>query len=125
MARKIATYAAQVDAMDRGIGRIVEALEEAGTFDDSLVLRCSDNGGCAEGGPYGWDGPNETEAEADHDMRPISSYGRYWANLSNTPFRRYKHWAHEGESRHRSSPTGPPASPPGRASSTRWDTSST
>jgi len=24
------------------------------------------------------------------------SYGRAWANLSNTPFRLYKHWAHEG-----------------------------
>ena len=25
-----------------------------------------------------------------------SSYGRAWANLSNTPFRHYKHWVHEG-----------------------------
>ena len=24
------------------------------------------------------------------------SYGRRWANLSNTPFRLYKHWVHEG-----------------------------
>jgi arylsulfatase len=24
------------------------------------------------------------------------SYGRSWANLSNTPFREYKHWVHEG-----------------------------
>jgi arylsulfatase len=24
------------------------------------------------------------------------SYGRAWANLSNTPFREYKHWVHEG-----------------------------
>src|SRR5690606_38159235 len=25
-----------------------------------------------------------------------ASYGRPWANLSNTPFREYKHWVHEG-----------------------------
>ena len=24
------------------------------------------------------------------------SYGTAWANLSNTPFRLYKHWIHEG-----------------------------
>ena len=25
-----------------------------------------------------------------------ASYGRAWANLSNTPFRLYKRWTHEG-----------------------------
>ena len=25
-----------------------------------------------------------------------ASYGRPWANLSNTPFREFKHWVHEG-----------------------------
>ena len=24
------------------------------------------------------------------------AYGRNWANVSNTPFREYKHWVHEG-----------------------------
>ncbi|MFD1511906.1 arylsulfatase [Halomarina rubra] len=96
MARKMAIYAAQVDAMDQGIGRLVDTLSETGQLDDTLFLFLSDNGGCAEGGPYGWDGPMGAEAEAGHDMTPISSYGRYWANLSNTPFRRYKHWVHEG-----------------------------
>ena len=31
-------------------------------------------------------GPPETEV----------GYGRNWANVSNTPFREYKHWVHEG-----------------------------
>jgi arylsulfatase len=26
----------------------------------------------------------------------VQSYGQSWANASNTPFRRYKHWVHEG-----------------------------
>lgn len=26
----------------------------------------------------------------------FASYGRPWANVSNTPFREYKHWVHEG-----------------------------
>ncbi len=24
------------------------------------------------------------------------AYGEQWANVSNTPFREYKHWSHEG-----------------------------
>lgn len=96
MARKMAIYAAQIDAMDQGIGRIKEALAETGELEDTLFLFLSDNGGCAEGGPYGWDGPLGTEDDVGDDMQPISSYGRYWANVSNTPFRRYKHWVHEG-----------------------------
>lgn len=96
MTEKMALYAAQVDRMDQGVGRLRETLSEEGYLDDTLFLFLSDNGGCAEGGPYGWDGPMGDEGDVGEDMKPISSYGRYWANLSNTPFRRYKHWVHEG-----------------------------
>ncbi len=39
------TYAAMVDAMDQGIGIIVEALKESGEFDNTLIFFLSDNGG--------------------------------------------------------------------------------
>lgn len=43
--KKRRTYAAMVYAMDRGIGRVIEALEETGQSDNTLVLFLSDNGG--------------------------------------------------------------------------------
>jgi len=115
-ASRMATYAAQVDRMDQGIGRILDALAEAGRLDNTVVLFLSDNGGCAE------EMPPETVREfitgfvafrdTTRDGRPVrpgnspditpgpedtySTYGRAWANLSNAPFREYKHWVHEG-----------------------------
>ncbi|MDQ3812382.1 MAG: sulfatase-like hydrolase/transferase, partial [Armatimonadota bacterium] len=71
---KMETYAAMVDSMDQGIGRIVETLKTNGTYDNTLLIFLSDNGACHE----------------------AASYGVPWANLSNTPYRRYKHWTHEG-----------------------------
>ena len=41
-------YAAQIDRMDQGIGRMLDALERHGRLDNTLVLFLSDNGGCAE-----------------------------------------------------------------------------
>ena len=45
---RMAVYAAQVEIMDQGIGRIVSRLESLGVLDDTLVMFLSDNGGCAE-----------------------------------------------------------------------------
>ena len=113
--RRMEVYAAQIDRMDQGIGRIVTALEETGQLENTLILFLADNGGCAEElqGPanrVGKDGLIETETT--HDGQPVyrgndpdmmpgpettyQSYGVPWANLSNTPFREYKHWVHEG-----------------------------
>jgi arylsulfatase len=115
-ARRMEVYAAQVEAMDRGIGRVVAALEEAGELDDTILLFLSDNGGCAEGQGAGYM-DEVTHRIASMRVRTrageriyrgnvpevipgpettYGSYGRAWANLSNTPFREYKHWVHEG-----------------------------
>ena len=87
---RMAAYAAMIDRMDQGIGRILGALEKVGAADDTLVMFLSDNGGCAEN-PGGTDtrrvpGPKEYYVAA----------GRPWAYAQNTPFRRYKSWVHEG-----------------------------
>ncbi len=114
-ARRMAVYAAQIDRMDQGIGRIVAALRETGQLDDTLILFLADNGGCAEvltprseewlvkhrvgqaftrvGSPVRY-GNDPTLAPGGEDT--YQSYGVGWANLSNTPFRLYKHWIHEG-----------------------------
>jgi arylsulfatase len=86
----MAVYAAQVDRMDQGIGRILAKLRDVGQEDNTLVLFLSDNGGCAEAINSGR--PGVPPGPADSFM----SYGLPWANASNTPFRLYKHWVHEG-----------------------------
>ncbi|MDX1565403.1 MAG: arylsulfatase, partial [Phycisphaeraceae bacterium] len=93
MALKMAIYAAQIDTVDQGIGRIVQTLKNTGRFDNTLFFILADNGGCAEGGNFGFDRKGNQGLGTDESF---SSYGRGWANVSNTPFRRYKHWVHEG-----------------------------
>lgn len=109
-AMRMAVYAAQVDRMDQGIGRILAKLRETGAEKNTLVMFLADNGGCAEEINPKWKGrhiPSHTR-----DGRPVrvgntpgvmpgpedtyQSYGIPWANASNTPFRLYKHWVHEG-----------------------------
>lgn len=114
--RRMQVYAAQVERMDRGIGRVLAALKQGGVYDDTLVVFVSDNGASAEELPIG---ERETFALKDEVMTrgtrsgaPLdignspaiapgpegtyASYGVPWANLSNTPLRRYKRWVHEG-----------------------------
>lgn len=115
--RCMEVYAAQVDRMDQGIGRILQALEDSGRLDNTLIIFLSDNGACAE------DIPDDVTVETlvndlmiarSHTRKgeevsfgnlpeimpgpenTYQSYGTAWANLSNTPFRLYKHWTHEG-----------------------------
>jgi arylsulfatase A-like enzyme len=113
---RMEVYAAQVHALDRGVGRVLDALERTGRLDDALIVFLADNGGSAEELPIG---PMETFILKDQvmtegtrtghsvrigntpDITPgpedtYTSYGVPWANVSNSPFRRYKRWVHEG-----------------------------
>ena len=112
-AMRMAVYAAQVDRMDQGVGLVVDHLRARGLLDDTVILVCSDNGGSSEFLQ------EEAEVEgADRyrgstlDGRPVRignipdlppggpatfmSYDLPWANASNSPFRRFKSWVHEG-----------------------------
>ncbi len=125
--RCMEVFAAMLDCMDQGIGRLVNSLKENQQFENTLILYLQDNGGCAEGmgrnGPYvaRQEHPTLERLPADYlqpDMIPKQTrdgfpmrqgngvmpggadtyigYGASWANVSNTPFREYKHWEHEG-----------------------------
>jgi arylsulfatase len=112
--QRMAVYAAQIDRMDQGIGRILATLRDRGLEDDTLVMFLSDNGGCAEflnedGDGRSWPTiyrhtarPGETCTVGNiPGLRPgppttYMSYDLPWSNASNTPFRLYKHWVHEG-----------------------------
>ena len=47
-ARRMEVYAAQIDRMDQGIGRILQALDDTKIVENTLIIFLSDNGGCAE-----------------------------------------------------------------------------
>ncbi len=87
---RMAVYAAQIDRMDQNIGRILAKLRELKMEQNTLVMFLADNGGCAEEVDRGVKGVPAGPADS------FLSYGLPWANASNTPFRRYKHWVHEG-----------------------------
>ncbi|GAB6166594.1 arylsulfatase [Thermostilla marina] len=85
-------YAAVVWKMDAAIGRLLRALEERGLADNTVVMFLSDNGGCAEGGAMAKDSGSPPLGAKSSFLR----YGKSWANASNTPFRYFKHYVHEG-----------------------------
>lgn len=89
---RMAVYAAQIECMDRGIGKIVEKLKELKQFENTAIFFLSDNGGTHEGLT---NSSNSDEVEIG-SRNSWSSVQRSWANVSNTPFRMYKHWVHEG-----------------------------
>lgn len=86
----MAVYSATVAHMDKAMGNLVAGLRERGLLDNTLILFMSDNGGNAEAGPEG-------RAQGDPSDPKSDWYcGESWAFLQNTPFRRYKHFNHEG-----------------------------
>ncbi len=122
--RCMEVYAAMVDSMDQGIGKLVEALKANGQLDNTLILFLQDNGGCSEDlGRTASKKPATGVIPMGRDelqtrMVPVRSreglpvltgpgvmpgpsetyiaYGQSWANVSNTPFRYYKSNNHEG-----------------------------
>jgi arylsulfatase len=108
--RRMEVYAAQIEVMDQGIGRILEALEKSGRLKNTLVMMLVDNGGCHVEYAPDRTGPflNATTRDGKpirpgnlHEIMPgpedtWQSCGRGWANASNTPFRLFKQYDHEG-----------------------------
>jgi arylsulfatase len=120
-------YAAMIDQMDQGIGKVVTAIEQHGELDNTLIFYMHDNGGCAE---HVGRGPKPNPRKDKPSFPPIPddevyyyslkpkqtrdgwpvrtgmvmpgpadtyvAYGPGWATVSNTPFREYKRWVHEG-----------------------------
>ncbi len=86
----MATYAAMIESMDRGIGKIINAVDENGLAEETIIMFLSDNGGCAEL-PGGVD-PTRTPGVEEF----YTTCGPGWAYAQNTPFRRFKQWVHEG-----------------------------
>ena len=93
---RMEVYAAQIDNMDQGIGRIIAMLKENNQLHNTLIIFLSDNGG------------NEEKETNEKPVMPLAdienageenfqySYNREWAQVSNTPFSSYKSNIYEG-----------------------------
>ncbi len=92
-ALRMNVYAAMVDRMDQGIGRVLDALNEMGAEENTLVMFLSDNGGCAESVVRR---NLNTPGTKPGERGSFVAYQRPWANASNSPFRLFKKWIHEG-----------------------------
>ncbi|NQU51648.1 MAG: arylsulfatase [Bacteroidetes bacterium] len=112
-------FAAMIDHVDQGVGRIVDLLETKGIIDNTLILFLSDNGGDMLEHPDGYIGTTGKPWAYmryvplfTRDGRPViagdipgiklgadntyGGYGTKWAMLSNTPFRKFKKYTYEG-----------------------------
>ena len=90
----MAAYAGCIDAIDQSVGRLTGYLEESGQLDNTVIFFLSDNGACQEGGILG-QGNEEWVRNPPAGTAGVRQ-GLAWANASNTPFRLYKHFVHEG-----------------------------
>ena len=108
-ANQMATYAAMVEHLDQGVGQIMSELKSKNIERNTLVLFLSDNGACDElVQPEWYDVPSRTREGRQVQVGDTAgtalagpaevwqSYGPAWANVSDTPFRLYKHFTHEG-----------------------------
>jgi arylsulfatase len=89
----MAVYAAMIDRMDQNIGKLISTLKSNDQYRNSIIIFLSDNGACAEN----VSGRNFNDPNARIGAK--GSYVTYdvpWANVSNTPFRKYKKYMHEG-----------------------------
>lgn len=90
LSRCMATYAAQISIMDRGIGRILASLDRHRLSGNTIVMFLSDNGATAEM-PQ-----NNRNKKTVLPIGPLGEagcrdgYGPMWAAVSNTPYRQYK-----------------------------------
>ena len=102
--RRMAIYAAMVDIMDQNIGRLINDLEDNNELENTLIIFISDNGACGEWDPNGFDVKTSPynilhrgeEIDTMGGPGTYHSVGSGWANASNTPWRLYKHYNHEG-----------------------------
>lgn len=116
---RMEAYAGTIDHVDTGVGELVQALKTKGAFENTIIFFLSDNGGDYTehlngeigntGKPWGImryvplrtkDGEPIIAGDFQGiELGPENTYGSYgltWANLSNTPFKKFKTYAHEG-----------------------------
>ena len=90
-----AAYAGCIDNIDQNIGKLINYLSDRNELDNTLIFFLSDNGACQEGGVFG---QGDEQMVKNPPLETVAGVrqGLAWANASNTPFRLFKHFVHEG-----------------------------
>ncbi|MEY2877902.1 MAG: Arylsulfatase precursor, partial [Verrucomicrobiota bacterium] len=84
---RMATYAAMVDCVDQGVGRVLQTLDELKVRENTLVIFLNDNGAS----------PNDRVRRGEFGTPGTTwNTGVAWAHVSNTPFKHYKRAQHGG-----------------------------
>ncbi|HLR58375.1 MAG TPA: arylsulfatase [Beutenbergiaceae bacterium] len=104
-----AAFAAFLEHADEHVGRVLDALQELGEAENTIVVVMSDNGASREGGPSGdvdtnapYSGVRRSAAEQLPYLEELGTltggahYPEGWAMAGNTPFRRYKQFVDLG-----------------------------
>jgi len=108
-ARLQEAFAAMVDHTDHELGRFVDYLKEIDRYDNTVFIVMADNGASQEGGPGGstnivaYENGNQPDLafnlarlEQIGGPRSQTNYPHGWAQVGNTPLRRYKQNTHAG-----------------------------
>lgn len=103
------TYAGFLTHTDEQIGKLLETLEETDELDNTLIVLISDNGASSIGGENGstnqsiaYNASTESFEEVEKRASLIggesatSDYPAGWAQVSNTPFGKYKNSTYAG-----------------------------
>lgn len=101
--RRMEIYAAMIECVDEQIGRLLDSLDRSGRLDNTLVIFMSDNGANPKEA-YNYPESSKEYVATHFDNRyenygkPTSfvSQGAAWAEVSNTPYARYKKTTNEG-----------------------------
>ncbi len=93
----MAAYAGCIDSIDQNIGKLMDHLKQESVYDNTIIFFLSDNGACQEGGKFG-QGDEAMIKNPPLETTNGVRLGLHWAGACNTPFRKYKHFVHEGGS---------------------------
>ena len=92
---RMAIHAAMIECMDRGVGKIVDWLEEKDQLDNTLLFFLSDNGADRSTGGRKKKQFHQPGSKAGFRDSYVA-IERGWSNACNTPFRLHKAHNHEG-----------------------------
>jgi arylsulfatase A-like enzyme len=108
-ARMMEVYAGFLSHADAQIGRVLDALDDVGAGENTIVVLLSDNGASGEAGPHGSVSEFRFAQGRDEDVelnlamidelggpRTYNHYPWGWAEAGNTPVRRFKRYTFEG-----------------------------
>ena len=87
--RRMMAFAGMVDSIDQTTGKLIQFLKAKKSYDNTLIMICSDNGAC----------PFDRTRNGDKDPWNPESYWCYdtgWSHVGNVPFRLHKQNQHGG-----------------------------